>query len=436
MLKKPLVKTMSLILVLGMLAGCGSAQTDNQKAEDKKQLEKPKEPIELTLVPYYLNMSDEQFDELLFKPLKEKYPYITMKLNRTDPANLALAGDFPDIFYTSNSRFTTFSELDIPFDMSPMVKANNLDLNAFLKPNIDWIKELGSKGEVYGIPFDLNQQVLLYNKDIFDKRGVPYPKDGMTWDDVLELSKKLTFNEGGVQYRGLVPPNPENLVRTKSLPFADPKTNKSLIDNAQNKSNLELLQSFYTIPGVIVNNEFPIKGADFFKEQTTAMNVTWLADSASYMQSNGVKMNYDMVGAPSFKDLPGVTIDPGAKMMGISKTSKHKEDDFKVIQFFASPEVQATINRRGRFTALADEKIRNDFGAEMDVLKGKNIQGVLKVKPAKMAPPHPYTAIVTGKINGMAKDLALGTKDINTILREAQESSDQAILQDLAAKKK
>jgi multiple sugar transport system substrate-binding protein len=69
------------------------------------------------------------------------------------------------------------------------------------------------------------------------------------------------------------------------------------------------------------------------------------------------------------------------------------------------------------------------------VLKGKNIQGALKVKPAKMIPPHEYNAMIDGALNAVVPDLAKGTKDINTLLREAQETADKAIAEAEAKKK-
>lgn len=41
-----------------------------------------------------------------------------------------------------------------------------------------------------------NTMSLYYNKDLFDKFGVSYPKDGMTWDEVLELNRQLDKNGG------------------------------------------------------------------------------------------------------------------------------------------------------------------------------------------------------------------------------------------------
>ncbi|GAA4849170.1 hypothetical protein GCM10023310_29400 [Paenibacillus vulneris] len=423
-------------LILGLLSGCSeqAAPAANQ-AETKSGDTKSNTPVELTMTPYFLNMTDEEYDRIMIKPLAAKYPHITLKIVKEDINKLVAAGQTPDIIYSANSRFSVLQDLDIPSDLSALVKSHNMDLSKFSSPNIDWIKELGTKGEIYGIPFALNQMALFYNKDLFDKRGVPYPKDGITWDEYIALVKKMTYNDGGVQFRGSLPPNPEFIARMKSMPLVDEKTNKSLINNDAFKSVLERVHEFYQIPGMVVDGKLPPGQDSFVKDQQTAMYLNWIPDTLGFIQKAGGQLNFDLVGAPAFQDKPGVTIDPGAQMMVVSKTSKHKEEAFEVIQFLASPEVQMILNRSSRLTVLADESIRKDFLADLPLTKGKNIQGALAIKPAKMAPPNPYHVLVAGKINGVVSNLASGAKDVNTILRETQEDADKAIEQEVNKKK-
>lgn len=421
-------------LFSGLLAGCSDQRTPDPMSSDVK----PKDPVpvELTLTPYFLNMTDEEFEQVLIKPLKAKYPHITLKIVKDDITKMVIAGQTPDIIYSANSRFPVIQEMDLPYDLSTFVKIYNVDLNKFSSPNIDWIKELGSKGEIYGLPFALNQMALFYNKDSFDKRGVPYPKDGLTLDDYFELVKRMTYYEDGIQYRGSLPTNPEFYARMKSLSFIDPKTNKAAINNDQIKSIMELVQAFYQIPGMVQNGQKPPGWDSFTKTQQTAMYLNWIPDTVGFIQQAGSTLNFDLVGAPAFKDMPGITIDHGAQMMIVSKASKHKEEAFQAVQFFASPEVQTILNKRSRLTVLNDESMIKDFLSEVDVMKGKNIQGALKVKSAKMAPPNPYHVIVAGKINAAAETFVTGLKDTNTLLRETQEESDKAIEEEMVKKKK
>ncbi|CAH1657761.1 MULTISPECIES: sugar ABC transporter substrate-binding protein [unclassified Chelatococcus] len=54
------------------------------------------------------------------------------------------------------------------------------------------------KGTQYAIPMRSGPGVYYYNKTVFDKAGVPYPKDGWTYADLLDLARKTTIP--GQQY--------------------------------------------------------------------------------------------------------------------------------------------------------------------------------------------------------------------------------------------
>jgi len=44
-------------------------------------------------------------------------------------------------------------------------------------------------------PCNVFHQYIIYNKNIFDKHGVPYPPEDLTWDQYIDLAKKLTIFE-------------------------------------------------------------------------------------------------------------------------------------------------------------------------------------------------------------------------------------------------
>ncbi len=52
------------------------------------------------------------------------------------------------------------------------------------------------KGSVYGLPRDIEANVLYYNKDLFDKAGVKYPDATWTWDELQAAAQKLTVKDG------------------------------------------------------------------------------------------------------------------------------------------------------------------------------------------------------------------------------------------------
>jgi multiple sugar transport system substrate-binding protein len=103
-------------------------------------------------------------------------------------------GDSVDMIYNS------FNENYI----SNAINGNTVDLTPyFQKDGIDYRRFNGIvdrfliDGKIYGMPTNINVWQIYYNKDIFDKRGVPYPPaDGRwTWDDYKNLIRKLTFKD-------------------------------------------------------------------------------------------------------------------------------------------------------------------------------------------------------------------------------------------------
>ena len=57
-------------------------------------------------------------------------------------------------------------------------------------------------GKTYMSPTDTGSLAIFYNKDIFDKKGVAYPKPGWTWEEFQTTVETLSFDEGDTHYYG------------------------------------------------------------------------------------------------------------------------------------------------------------------------------------------------------------------------------------------
>jgi multiple sugar transport system substrate-binding protein len=94
-------------------------------------------------------------------------------------------------------------------DLTPFIEASNYDLSDFNPALIEFYK-LGDEGQL-GIPFAIYPSFTLYNKDLFDEAGLPYPPsaygepyinaDGeeQEWniDTLRELAMQLTVDTNG-----------------------------------------------------------------------------------------------------------------------------------------------------------------------------------------------------------------------------------------------
>ncbi|MDF2718545.1 MAG: extracellular solute-binding protein family 1, partial [Paenibacillus sp.] len=231
MFYKTITSSVALTAMLAaLLAGCGSKEA----ADNGGQPAKPSEPVEIV---FYSTNGDpaESFDYRFGNAIRKKFPNYTIKYIQNTKGNsmaeLLTAGTKFDIYFISTGNYeSVMFENGLEIDMDELVKKHKVDLSKLEPTVIEGIRQ-SSGGKLTGIPVHTNNMVLYYNKTLFDKFGVAYPKDGMTWDQVLEMSKKLTRNEGGAQYYGFTT-SPNHILRMNqySIPNVDLKTQTPTIN--------------------------------------------------------------------------------------------------------------------------------------------------------------------------------------------------------------
>ena len=100
------------------------------------------------------------------------------------------AGAQPDVMVLDASSAAVFINNGMLEDLSPFIERDpEVSLDDYFKNVVD----IGRRGKaVYALPGDFTPMVLYYNKELFDKSGVPYPKPGWTFNEFLETAQKLT----------------------------------------------------------------------------------------------------------------------------------------------------------------------------------------------------------------------------------------------------
>jgi multiple sugar transport system substrate-binding protein len=415
-----------------LVAACSSkaGEPTPQKAEEKKAFT---EPVELY---FYSNagITEEQFEQQYGSYIKEKLPNVTAKFVPKDKsialADMLASGTKIDIFIDSIGQIGlkgSLLDLGLNYDISELVKKHNVDMNVFDPTTIDPVKVMGG---LYGLPISNSTMVIMYNKDIFDKFGVAYPKDGMTWDELADLSKKLTRTDGGVHYVGYSTSvnhffrmNPMSLAnvdpQTKQGTLNDEKWKKLLQETMLNAMQSEdykqvvtdLSKSWYKIPYI----------DEFSKSRNVAMfsfmygDYAWLKD-----------MNYDFTALPSFKDNPKVGSQSYPTYMFVTSTGEHKDAAMEVIKLFVSDDYQMRFSKSGGITTLKNEAIRKVFSQDTQ-MKDKNNNAVFYNRPAPATVKTKYDTFVEDAVRGKMTQLVKGETDLNTVLREGEEAVNKKI---------
>jgi multiple sugar transport system substrate-binding protein len=393
------------------------------------------DPVTLKFYAHVAEMDEAMFKTYVSDVVKKKHPNITLEFSSGNVANLnklMTAGEIPDIIYSGSDNYMALKAADVIYDLTDMIKANKVDLSLFTQGSIETLKNLG-EGKVTALPFSKNSAALFYNKDLFDKFGVAYPTNGMTYDQVIAIARQMTRMQDGIQYIGWEPGFPDANASPFSQPFVDMKTKKALIDTPAYKKVFEMMKQGYEIPGFIgPNNLFRYAPKTFIADHTVAMYVDWYNKMMTQViaaDEGNISPNWDIVTVPNFPEYAQVGRHESVQFLTLTKQTKYKEQALQAILATTSKEAQMLQSRNGRISILSDPEIQKQFGKDVKGYEGKHMENLFLFKAAPSAQATLYDDDMRAIIRNVAKEISIGKKDVNTALREAQEIADKKLIE-------
>lgn len=411
-----------------------TADTSSENQTAIKQ-EESAEPVELVFYALsVLSGTDEEKAEQYTSFVQEKHPHISFKFINAqgDQAidKYILTNEPMDVVFGSFSVFVSHKDKNILGDMTPLVKKHGFDLETIEQPYVDLIHEFDD-GKLPLLPIYDLRLGLYYNKELFDKFAVPYPADGLTWNEMLEVAKQLTRSDDGVVYRGFATGSAGGgiPVNQYSLAVYDSDTGKASINTEQWKRYFDAVIPFFTLPGYEPDSEVMAYGNQLkmFEEGTAAMVLAFNSYGAFNLPA--LDLDWDVVSLPEMDDLRGVGAQPYPVYIGLSSTTKHPDEAFLAISALLSLEAQiARSSQFGIFSPLKNPDAKAAFG-QATMWEGKNIAAFTNQVPAPPAPfvRGEYKRIGESMLNAAFMSVVMGEKDINTALREAEELANAEI---------
>ncbi|MDF2657984.1 MAG: extracellular solute-binding protein family 1 [Paenibacillus sp.] len=431
------------LIVGGLLitSGCGREADVGKTPDNPAGSLAGGEPVTLTLFAHGI-LRDQDFIDYMQEPIKKKYPNVTLRKVDADKqvtmANLIAAGDIPDLVWLGLTNLQQLTDLNVPSNLEPLVHKHQFDLKRLDPQVVKSIRSYTDKGELVYLPFRTYAFGLHYNKSIFDKFGAEYPRNGMTWDEVIELARKVTRTENGVAYRGLNAGTALNRMQSQlSLPYVDPQTDKALVSSDDGWRRLfQTFQDIYGIPGNYPSGATFGDGAKAFLDtKTLAMfPQLLLLNNLDLAKAASEGFQWGVVSYPTFKDKPGTG--PGLFSDGfvIPHGSKHPDQAFEVMAYLLTDEMQKVYSEKGNMSALVNPDIHKRLYAESPLSKGVDIAALLAVRSAD---PHEKTiydekgrVIVTKHLEAYFT----GKVDMNTAMRMANDELNKAAAEMKAAK--
>jgi multiple sugar transport system substrate-binding protein len=221
-------------------------------------------------------------------------------------------------------------------DLGPYYKKDNIDTNGVYLPGI-FESYVLANGMIEAVPYTGNSMVLAYNKDLFDKAGVPYPRAGWTWDDFASIAAKLSSGSGVNKIYGCTD---SGLVFTRIYPlmFGGSIYDKNWKVRLNEPNSIKGASFFYDLtqkgylPDQNVTNT--MSGGDLFVAGKAAMYPMPGWEATGRAEAIGGNFNWDIVVLPTNADgRPAGTLFLTGYAM--SKTSKNKDAAWEVLKLLS-----------------------------------------------------------------------------------------------------
>jgi multiple sugar transport system substrate-binding protein len=165
-------------------------------------------PVELTMWMGYTPPppTNQSFEYLSIKRMVDDFekqnPNISINLQYVNSdyslqkATVALQGDkAPDISYQYGTNMPQLAQTPKLVDLTQKVQESGFEWDDFF----DGERAVATvDGKVLGVPALVDNLCVVYNKDLFEKAGVPLPTSDWTWDDFRSAAKAVTDPENKV----------------------------------------------------------------------------------------------------------------------------------------------------------------------------------------------------------------------------------------------
>jgi multiple sugar transport system substrate-binding protein len=411
MARRPLFWAGLVVLACGaVIVGCGrgdAGSAGKTRIRLSGYTGNPAETGLLTTLVTEFNRSQPDV-EAIYEPVPGQYypKILTMLVARTAP----------DVFYLDSLYFRPFLAKQILLPLDDYMRGSAVRKEDFMPVLLDAFTD---DGRAYGIPKDFNTLGLFYNKRIFDREKVGYPRS--TWDlaTFREAAKRLTHPErGGGHGLALTHDDADRylpIARLFGATLFDP-AGRCAIDSPQAEQAMEYYAGLKLVDGAAI---YPSEVGttttyDVFGRGLVAMvfEGSWLIP---YLRQSFPEVRYGVSELPAGPAGRSNFLFTVAYV--IPRTSAHPELAWRLIEFLTSEAVQERItfalpSRR----AVSERYVRRhpEYGPIRDA--------------AAYAVSYefgPKGDRVRERLGLMVQEVFLGAKDSRTALRDAARDIDR-----------
>jgi ABC-type glycerol-3-phosphate transport system substrate-binding protein len=394
--------------------------------------EKQVKQVELTFLRNLANPAFNQAYEEVVAAFEATHPNVKINMQsmhwgseyelrlRTELA----AGNHPDIMAIDSPNLALYANSGSLLSIDSYMKAEG---------NIEDIPEGVLKGltyndEIYLAPIVESSIALFYNMNIFREAGIPFPSGNpnnpLTWDEVLEIAKKINNPAKGVigidPAQGFgVGEGPAYFKMPILWQFGadvlspDRSTAEGYLNSKEALEALQFYQDLYSKHGVAAVDMPPAP----FETDKLGMTVLGSWAISELQQTPGFVLGEDYGVAPLPKGQYQV-VPNGGWALGISSKTKHPKEAWEFVKFATGYEgsklfVEISGDLPARYSVAKDFPELNEYPKNIFVQQDQNY--------SKNRPVTPAYPVLSEAIKDLFEEVGKEGKDVGIAANEATE---------------
>ncbi len=226
--------------------------------------------------------------------------------------------------------------------------------------------------------------MIYYNKDMFEKDGVPLPKPGWTYDDFLSAAKALT-HDGKYGFAVSVPDVFFSFAKSAGAQYLNDKGELDLTNDG-------IKAAFQAYADLIAKDKVAPLFAPSGTTSGSLATGRFTAGDAAMMVTGPwslinlkSKVDFTIGIAPLPAGTAGSISLSAGSGFGIATTSKNKDAAWKAIQVLTGPDAEQYLAENGRAFAARKANQKDWYNVAAD-----GVVGAQEAIPAALAEAQPY----------------------------------------------
>lgn len=281
------------------------------------------------------------------------------------------ANKMPDVFYLPTNEFVEWASAGRLLDMTDYLAKSKL-----YKEGEIWEKAMdmyyynsktgtvGEDGGLYGLPKDLGPWAMVYNKTLFEQKGVPLPDpvEPMTLDEFVDVAKKLTSGSGVEKVYGTANYTLESAVWSNNADFLSEDKKTITVDTPEFAEALQWVADLALVHGVAPTTSEAAASGWFERWCNGKVGMAWMGpwDQPTFWES--VTFEWDIMPTPVNEKTGKAVSWLGSAALCVSAKSKEAQVAYELAEFLCmDKEAQAINCESGQAVPNIIEMAENDY---------------------------------------------------------------------------